>query len=83
MTSSLVSPWLTTQEVAEFARVHEETVRRAAVEYQRSKGKSGLKTYQRKPNTEHRFTREDVDRWIAGEPPAAPAKAARSKRVAA
>jgi hypothetical protein len=64
------SPWMTLDEVATYLRVHYETVRRAAVEYQQSKGKSGLKTSQRKPNTQHRVLRVDADRWIDGQQPA-------------
>lgn len=73
------SPWMTGQEVADYSRVIPETVRVAAAEYDRTGGKSGLKNYQRKPNTERRYLLEDVERWIRGE---APARDKRSGRLA-
>jgi hypothetical protein len=57
-------------EVAAYSRRHYETVRRAAVEYQRTAGKRGLKSSQPGTNACHIVHRDDVDRWLRGEVPA-------------
>ena len=74
--------YLTLQEVARLGRRNYETVRRAAVEYQRSRGKSGLKTMQRVPRGKHVVRPDDAHRWIRGEAPAAPDRPARHSRAA-
>lgn len=63
------TPWFTLPEAMAYTRRSRETVRRAAVEYQRDNNK-GLKGYQSHPNACHRFHVEDLDRWIRGEAPA-------------
>jgi hypothetical protein len=74
MTESQVPPLLTLQEVAEFAGLSYETCRRAAVEYERTGGRTGLKTERRTPTSAHRVHVAERDRWISGQ------KAARGKR---
>ncbi|MEU0465079.1 helix-turn-helix domain-containing protein [Amycolatopsis sp. NPDC006131] len=64
-----VSPWLTVQEAAEYARAKPSTVRRACVEFQRSNGKRGLRSYQRTTRGAHLVHRDDLDTWIRGESP--------------
>lgn len=71
---STSSPWMTLQQVCDYAQRSYETVRRAAVECQRSSGERGLKGAQRDVNATWRFHVEDVDRWVAGEAPVAPAR---------
>lgn len=62
--------WLTLGEAAEYTGHSYEWVRRAAVEYQRSSARSGLRGSQRKAGASWRFKRADLDRWVRGEPPA-------------
>jgi hypothetical protein len=59
------TPWLTLSEACEYTRRSAETVRRAAVAYQRDNSK-GLRGFQSHPNACHRFHREDLDRWVMG-----------------
>jgi transposase len=57
------------QEVANFAGLSYETVRRAAVEYDRTGGRSGLKTERRTPTSARRVHVAERDRWISGQKP--------------
>lgn len=68
------SPWMTLAETCTYSRKSYETVRRAAVGYQRTSGRAGLKGEQPRVNACWTFHRDDVDRWIKGEPPVAPAR---------
>lgn len=62
--------WLTLARAAEYTGHSYEWVRRAAVEYQRSSGRRGLRGSQRKAGASWRFKAVDLDRWVRGEPPA-------------
>jgi hypothetical protein len=71
VTSAPVTPgWLTLDEAAAYTGRHRETVRRAAVEYQRSNSKAGLRAAQQKAHACWRFKAADLDRWVMGEAPA-------------
>lgn len=61
--------WLTLDEAAAYTGHHRETVRRAAVDYQRD-NRRGLRSAQRNAHACWRFQREDLDRWVMGQPPA-------------
>jgi hypothetical protein len=65
--------WLTLDQAAAYAGRHRETVRRAAVEYQRD-NRRGLRAGQRQTHACWRFKAEDIDRWIEGLPPTRPAR---------
>lgn len=70
------SPYMTRAEVAERARCAPVTVYRAWVAYRQSGGTEGLRGIQRGgPNSTLWFDPADVDRWLDGEAPVAPAKA--------
>ncbi len=69
---------MTLDEAADYARRSRETLRRAAVEFQRSDGRTGLRGFQRKAGACWRFTDRDVDRWIKGLPPERKAHAPQS-----
>jgi hypothetical protein len=60
---------LTTQEAAALMRLSEETIRRHARIYQRTKGKSGLRTLQRKGHAHYRFSKADLFRCFGGDAP--------------
>jgi len=64
------TPWLTLAEACEYTKHCTQTVRRAAVECDRSNGQRGLRGYQQRGHTPWRFRVEDLDRWLRGEPPA-------------
>jgi hypothetical protein len=81
MTESRVPPLLTLQEVADFAGLSYETCRRAAVEYEKTGGRSGLKTERRTPTSAHRVHVAERDRWISGHQAARQTRA-RGKRIA-
>lgn len=68
------SPYMTTAEVAEFARCATRTVERAWAAYRHSAGREGLRATQRGAFSTLLFHRDDVDRWVKGEQPVAPAK---------
>ena len=80
MTETRVPPLLTLYEVADFAGLSYETVRRAAVEYERTKGLSGLKTERRHPRAAYRVHVAERDRWLSGDK--AVARGKRSTRAA-
>jgi hypothetical protein len=61
--------WLTLDQACEYTHLSREIVRRAAIEYQRSGGKKGLRAAQRVPSAPWRFKAADLDRWLMGEPP--------------
>lgn len=61
--------WLTLDEAATYTGHHRETLRRAAVDFDRS-GNAGLRGFQRKAHATWRFKAVDLDRWVRGEPPA-------------
>lgn len=63
------SPWMTTQETATYARVHENTVLKALQKCVSSSGREGLKGHQRVPNGSWRIHHDDADRWLRGEAP--------------
>jgi hypothetical protein len=63
------SPWMTTQETAGYARVHENTVYRALKACVSSGGSRGLRGYQRGSDSPWRIHRDDADRWLRGESP--------------
>lgn len=65
-----MSPWMTTAEVAVLARCSTRTVERAYQDYRRSGGREGLKHAQRRPHALCQTHRDDVDRWLDGQPPA-------------
>lgn len=73
------SPFMTTAEVAEYARCSVKTVERAWRTYRQS-GASGLRGTQRSgAYSALLFHRDDVGRWVKGE---APIRAARKLRSA-
>jgi excisionase family DNA binding protein len=57
------SPWLTSVEVAEYARRHQETILLAL-------RRGELEGVQHKPLAAWRIHRDAVDRWLKGEKPA-------------
>lgn len=63
------SRWMTVKEIAAYCRRHPKTIERALREYQLSRGRRGLRGAQPAPNCQYRITREDADRWMAGETP--------------
>lgn len=65
---SIESPWLTVKEAAAYARRHAETVRKAVVEHARDP-RHGLKAYQWKAGATWKIHRDDLERWVRGEPP--------------
>lgn len=74
------SPYMTTAEVAEFARCSIKTVERAWADYRHSGGRSGLRATQpRGAYSRLLIHRDDADRWVRGEAPAGPAR--RMRRV--
>lgn len=78
MTESRVPPLLTMQEVADFAGLSYETVRRAAVEYDQTGGRSGLKTERRTPTSARRVHVAERDRWVSAHKPARGKRAVRA-----
>lgn len=72
--STPIQGWLTLDQACEYTQRSRETLRRAAVHYQRTQGREGLKGAQRKAHACWRFSVRDLDRWVEGDPPA------RSKR---
>ncbi|GAB3429966.1 helix-turn-helix domain-containing protein [Actinophytocola sediminis] len=60
--------WLTLDQAAEYTGRHRETVRRAAVQFDRDPTK-GLRGFQRKSSACWRFKVEDLDRWVMGQAP--------------
>lgn len=60
---------LTAQEAADLWRVDVETIRRHARAYKRSKGKTGLRTIQRKGHAHYRIRKSDLFRYFGGEKP--------------
>jgi hypothetical protein len=60
--------WLTLNEAARYTGRHRETVRRAAVAYQRDSN-TGLRSAQQRTHACWRFKTEDLDRWVLGERP--------------
>lgn len=64
-----IQGWLTLDEACRYTRRSRETVRRAAVHYQRTQGREGLKGAQPKPNACWRFAVPDLDRWVEGQRP--------------
>ncbi|HJP80578.1 MAG TPA: hypothetical protein VJ914_40275 [Pseudonocardiaceae bacterium] len=80
MTAPVVSPWMSVAETAAYTRRHPETVRRALREWERSKGRRGLKGAQ--PNGANAcwsVHRDDADAWMSG---ALPAKSRRVRAIA-
>jgi hypothetical protein len=75
------SPWMTLPEACDYTRHSRQTVRRAAVEYQRDNSK-GLRGYQPHTNASWRFHVTDLDRWVRGEPPARSTRQLASVRTA-
>lgn len=63
------SPWMTTAEVAAYARCHRRTVERGYRDYRHSNGRQGLKHIQSRPHAPCKTHREDVDRWMDGQAP--------------
>ena len=66
--------WLTLQEAAAVARRHRETLYGALQKCRRTNGREGLRGYQTSANSTWRIHRDDLDRWVHGDPPS------RSKR---
>lgn len=69
------SPFMTTAEVAEYARCSVKTVERAWADYRQSGGSRGLRATQpRGPYSRLLIHRDDVERWVRGEAPIASAR---------
>lgn len=66
---STETPWMTLADACQYTRRSYETVRRAAVAFQRDPRK-GLRAFQERPHACYRFHRDDLDRWVMGQPPA-------------
>lgn len=64
-----IQGWLTLDQACAYTQRSRETVRRAAVQYQRTQGREGLKGAQRTPHACWRFTTKDLDRWVEGQSP--------------
>lgn len=64
-----MTPWMTLAEACAYTKRSRETVRRAAVAYQRN-DRAGLRTFQPHPNACHTFHVGDLDRWMQGLAPA-------------
>lgn len=71
-----IQGWLTLDEACAYTQRSRETVRRAAVQYQRTEGRDGLKGAQRQAHACWRFTVRDLDRWVEGLPPVRRGRAA-------
>lgn len=63
------NPWFTVEQAAEYARYSYEHMRRLCVAYQRN-DTHGLRCTQRGAGGHYRIHRDDLDRWLAGQPPA-------------
>lgn len=76
--SAPIQGWLTLNQACTYTQKSRETVRRAAVQYQRTGGRDGLKAAQPRPHACWRFTTKDLDRWVEGEAPARPKRSGRA-----
>ncbi len=64
------SPWMTLQETADYLRMHVRTVQQKTLEYDRSSGKSGLKSRQPSgPDGKRLVHIGDADRYLEKQPP--------------
>lgn len=74
------SPYMTTAEVAEYARCSIKTVERAWADYRHSGGRSGLwATQPRGAYSRLLIHRDDAERWARGDAPVGPSR--RMRRV--
>lgn len=67
--TAVAQGWMSLDRAAEYTGRHRETLRRAAVEFQRTNGKAGLRAAQQRANACWRFKADDLDRWVEGLPP--------------
>lgn len=65
------SPWMTVQQVATYADHHPDYIYDALHEFEATRGRSGLRGFQRGTKTKWRIDKADVDAWVRGEKPAA------------
>lgn len=63
------SPWYSPVQAAPYAHVHKDTIYDALHEFVSSKGKRGLRGYQRDANCKWLIHRDDLDAWVRGEQP--------------
>jgi hypothetical protein len=63
------TPWMTVSEVATYVGMHPQTIYGALREFESTRGRKGLRGYQRNANSKWRAHREDADAWIRGEKP--------------
>jgi hypothetical protein len=68
-TTPAVPEWCTLADVVKLSGRSYEYVRRAAVECQRTNGRSGLRSTQDRPHAKHMFHVRDVERWMHNQPP--------------
>lgn len=64
-----VSEWLTVQEVATYSRHHPDHIYDVLHEFEATRGRTGLRGFQRSAKAKWTIHRDDVDAWVRGEQP--------------
>lgn len=59
---------LTIRQAAGYLQMHPDTVQRLCRDYERSKGKRGIRSVQPRPHACRRIYVADLDRYLTGEP---------------